>query len=62
MERWVDITSEGLMITKLRDVQVGEGQYLYRTSRPIWSTKATQVDNKRKGQAAHIVSQEHRAR
>ena len=29
-----------LMITRLRNIQVGKGQYLYKTGRCIWGTKS----------------------
>ena len=29
------------MITRLGNIQVGKGQYLYKTGRHIWGTKST---------------------
>ena len=34
------ITSKRLMITRLENIQVGKGQYLYKTGRCIWGTKS----------------------
>ena len=33
------------MITRLGNVQVGKGQYLYKTGRRIWGTKSTDPIN-----------------
>ena len=33
------------MITRLENIQVGKGQYLYKTGRPIWGTKSTDPIN-----------------
>ena len=33
------------MITRLENIQVGRGQYLYKTGRHIWSTKDTEPMN-----------------
>ena len=33
------------MITRLGNVQVGKGQYLYKTGRRIWGTKSTDLIN-----------------
>ena len=42
MER-TDVTSKRLMITRLENIQVGKGQYLYKTGRPVWGTKNTEL-------------------
>ena len=31
------------MITRLENIQVGKGQYLYKTGRHIWGTKSTDL-------------------
>ena len=59
MGKQADVTSKRLMIMRLKNVQVGKGQYLYKSSRPIWSTK-TAEQTKEGGQTAHIISQEQR--
>jgi len=46
MRRQADVTSKRLMITRLKNIQVGEGQYLYKTSRPIQGTKITEQTKK----------------
>ena len=33
------------MITRLRNIQVGKGQYLYKTGRYIWGTKSMDLIN-----------------
>ena len=33
------------MITRLGNIQVGKGQYLYKTGRHIWGTKSTDLIN-----------------
>ena len=33
------------MIMRLENIQVGKGQYLYKTGRHIWSTKNTEPVN-----------------
>ena len=48
-----DITSKRLMIMRLKNIQVGVGQYLYKTSRPNQSTKIL-VQTKNKGVRLHI--------
>ena len=48
MRRQADVTSKRLMIMRLKNIQVGKGQYLYKTSRLIWSTKITE-ETKKKG-------------
>ena len=40
---WTDVTSKRLMITRPENIQVGKGQYLYRTGRHIWGTKNTEL-------------------
>ena len=34
------MTSKRLMIMRLGNIQVGTGQYLYKTGRHIWGTKS----------------------
>ena len=34
------------MITRLENIQVGKGQYLYKTGRRIWGTKSTEPINR----------------
>ena len=41
------------MITRLKNIQVGVGQYLYKTSRPIRSTRIT-VQTKKERVGLHI--------
>ena len=41
------------MITRLGNVQVGKGQYLYKTSRRIWGTKSTDPING-SGMSGHV--------
>ena len=48
MGKWADVTSKRLMIMRLKNIQVGVGQYLYKTSRLIQSTKIL-VQTKNKG-------------
>ena len=33
------------MIMRLENIQVGKGQYLYKTGRHIWGTKSTELIN-----------------
>ena len=44
MER-TDVISKRLMITRLENIQVGKGQYLYKIGRCIWGTKNTELMN-----------------
>ena len=46
MGKWADVTSKRLMIMRLKNIQVGIGQHLYKTSRPIQSTKITEQTKK----------------
>ncbi len=48
-----DITSKRLMITRLKNIQVGVGQYLYKASRPNQSTKSL-VQTKNEGVGPRI--------
>ena len=48
-----DITSKRLMITRLENIQVGKGQYLYKTGSCIWSTKNMELMN-RAGASGHV--------
>ena len=41
------------MITRLGNVQVGKGQYLYKTGRHIWGTKSTDPING-SGMSGHV--------
>ena len=41
------------MIMRLENVQVGKGQYLYKTGRCIWSTKNMELMN-RLGASWHV--------
>ena len=41
------------MITRLENIQVGKGQYLYKTGRHIWGTKSTEPIN-RSGMSGHV--------
>ena len=40
------MTSKRLMITRLGNIQVGKGQYLYKTGRCIWGTKSKDLINR----------------
>ena len=46
MRRQADVTSKKLMIMRLKNIQVGEGQYLYETGRLIRGTKITEQTKK----------------
>ena len=39
------MTSKRLMIMRLGNIQVGKGQYLYKTGRHIWGTKSKDLIN-----------------
>ena len=41
------------MIMRLENIQVGKGQYLYKTGRHIWGTKSTEPIN-RSGMSGHV--------
>ena len=41
-----DVTSKRLMITRLENIQVGKGQYLYKTGRHICGTKSMELMNR----------------
>ena len=41
------------MIMRLGNVQVGKGQYLYKTGKRIWGTKSTDPIN-RSGMSGHV--------
>ena len=41
------------MVTRLENIQVGKGQYLYKTGRRIWGTKSTNLIN-RSGMLGHV--------
>ena len=41
------------MITRLGNIQVGKGQYLYKTGRCIWGIKSTDSIN-RSGMSGHV--------
>ena len=45
------ITSKRLIITRLKNIQVGRGQYLYQTVRQIWGTKASGTDKEKEGRS-----------
>ena len=47
------ITSKRLMITRLENIQVGKGQYLYQTDRRIWGTRQV-AQTKRKKVGAKV--------
>ena len=48
------MTSKRLMITRLGNIQVGKGQYLYKTGRCIWGTKSKDLINgSGKSECAH---------
>ena len=47
------MTSKRLMITRLGNIQVGKGQYLYKTGRCIWRTKNKEPIN-RSGKSEHV--------
>ena len=49
MSRQADVTSKRLMIMRLKNVQVGEDQYFYKSSRLIWSTKTAEQTKKKGG-------------
>ena len=43
-----------LMITRLGNIQVGKGQYLYKTGRRIWGTKSKDpINRSRKSERVH---------
>ena len=42
-----------LMITRLGNIQVGKGHYLYKTGRRIWGTKSKDPIN-RSGKSEHV--------
>ena len=50
------------MITRLGNIQVGKGQYLYKTGRHIWRTKDKEpINGSGKSECAHrLVKAEHR--
>ena len=50
------------MITRLGNIQVGKGQYLYKTGRRIWRTKDTEpINGLGKSEHAHrLVKREQR--
>ena len=50
------ITSKRLMIMRLKNIQVGRGQYLYQTVRRIWGTKAGGTDKEKEGRGKGIGS------
>ena len=41
------------MIMRLENIQVGKGQYLYKTGRHIWGTKSMDPIN-RSGMSGHV--------
>ena len=41
-----DVTNKRLMITRLENIQVGKGQYLYKTGKHICGTKSMKPMNK----------------
>ena len=43
--RCTDVTSKRLMIMRLENIQVGKGQYLYKTGRHISGTKSMKPMN-----------------
>ena len=48
------MTSKRLMITRLGNIQVGKGQYLYKTGRRIWGTKSKDpINGSGKSEHAH---------
>ena len=48
-----DVTSKRFMITRLENIQVGKGQYLYKTGRHICGTKSTELING-SGMSGHV--------
>ena len=48
------ITIKRLMITRLGNIQVGKGHYLYKTGRRIWRTKNKEpIDGSGKSERVH---------
>jgi len=47
------ISSKRLIITRLKNIQVGRGQYLYQTVRRIWGTRPV-AQTKRKKVGAKV--------